>query len=322
MEARQAQEAEATRQRQHDLDLEDRRNQAAQTQAQQAAAERGRQRTLTRQDQIRAENNARDAAWNANRNNTTPAPYGGPQRMGPVTLAQTLAKTYESFLGTGAGGGGTGGTGAAGGGTSGGTGTTGGTGTGAPTPDASTSLVQALADRAAKDAERQATERAAMRAQLQTQITDASKPVDANSEGIKGTLAAQRLSRQRAEERQRSQLAARLSQEGLLDSGAFDTGVQGIAQARGEGESADIAAAVQPEQQAQKARLLTLLQMAQAQGDTEAAQTLQAQLAAIDATNQQTSRQEQSRQFNASLGQQRDSALNNLRLQLLLAGAR
>ena len=193
-----------------------------------------------------------------------------------------------------------------------------------PTLDLSpvTSLVQSLTANASADRERQQAQQQAMRALLMGRIGEASKPVDVNAPGIKETLAAQRLARQRAAERQRSQTAVRLSSEGLLDSGAFDTAISGIEQARGEGEASDIANTLLPEHQAKRQELLQLYQMAIAQGDAEAARALQEQLAAIDSTMAGINAQESRSRFSEDAGFRRSSFLDNLNLQLLLAGAR
>lgn len=192
----------------------------------------------------------------------------------------------------------------------------------ASAPAVDTSAITRLAEQVRAEQARQQAERAAMRDLLMQRIGEASKPVDVKAPGIRELLSAQRLARQRSAERQQSQVAARLSQEGLLDSGAFDTASAAIEQGRGEGEAADIGAALLPEHQAKRQELLQLYQTAVAMGDTEAARTLQAQLAAIDATLAAQNQQEGQRRFNADLGFRKSSFLDNLNLQLLMAGMR
>ena len=182
-----------------------------------------------------------------------------------------------------------------------------------------TNLLTKLTTDQQSDRERQQMERAAIRDLLMGRIGEASKPVDVNAPGIKEQLAAQRLSRQRSEERQRSQLAARLAPEGLLDSGAFDTGLAGIQQMRGEGEAEDIADVLGSETQAKRQELMQLYQMAIASGDAEMARNLQQQLAAIDAQMQQQGMRDVNSRFGQDLDFRKSSFLDNLGLQIMLA---
>jgi hypothetical protein len=159
---------------------------------------------------------------------------------------------------------------------------------------------------------KQAQERAAMRELLMGRIGQASSPVNPTDPGIKGILATQRLARQRAEERQRSQAAAKYAGEGLLDSGAFDTALSGIEQARGEGEAGDIADVMGQEHQAKRQELQQLLQMALASDDAEAVRSIQQQLAALGAATNQVQIGEGGRQFNEGLKFQKSSFLDRL----------
>lgn len=185
-----------------------------------------------------------------------------------------------------------------------------------------TSLIQQLTERGAKDQERQQAERAAMRDLLMSRIGQASQPVDVETPGIKQTLAAQRLARQRSAERQRSQSATRLASEGLSDSGAAETAQIGIEQMRGEGEAGDIAATLLPEHQAKRQELQNLLAMAVSQGESEAARSLQAQIQALDATMGVMSLQQRGQQADEEARFRRSAFLDNFNLQRALAGQR
>lgn len=178
-------------------------------------------------------------------------------------------------------------------------------------------LKERAADKAAAD-----QQRAAMRDLLSKRVGEASAPVNVNTPGIKEQLAAQRLARQRSAERQRSQAATRLSVEGLGDSGVAETTYQGIEQARGEGESADVAEVLGAEHNAKRNELLALLNMAISQGNTEQAQAIQQQIAGIDATLSGLNMQQNQRQFSDDLGFRKSSFMDNLGLQLLMAGVR
>ena len=178
--------------------------------------------------------------------------------------------------------------------------------------------------------DRQQAERAALRELISGRLTEASKPVDATAPGIKEILASQRLARQRASERQRSQVAVRLGEDNLGDSGAFDTAISGIEQQRGEGEASDIADVLGREHQAKRQELLQLYQMAVASGDAEMARNVQQQLAVIDAAIQRQQLGdigsrfglEQAginSRFGADLGFRKSSFLDNLSLQIMLA---
>lgn len=142
---------------------------------------------------------------------------------------------------------------------------------------------------------RQEAERASMRELLMTQLGEAQKPVGVNDPGIREVLGAQRLSGQRSAERMRTVLAERLAADNLGDSGAFDTGVQGIEQDRAFNETQATGQVLGREMEQRRMYLTQLLQLAVASGDAESARTLQAQLVALNS-------QMQNSQFNARLG--------------------
>ena len=190
-----------------------------------------------------------------------------------------------------------------------------------PTVDLSpvTGLLQQMSSRADADRVQQDAQRESMRALLRGRMAEASAPVDANAPGIREQLAAQRLARQRSAERQRSQAAVRLSGENLSDSGAFDTAMTGIEELRGAGESADIAEVMGGELQAKRQELMQLYQMALAQGDAEAARTLQQQLKVLEGTVATQGMSEDRRRFSETQNTNQSNFMNNLGLQLLLA---
>lgn len=189
--------------------------------------------------------------------------------------------------------------------------------------DGSAALIAELRSQRQADQARQAEERAAMRHILMDRLGQAGAPVSADSPGIKEMIAAQQLAGQRASERQRSQVAARLSADGLADSGASDTTLFGIEQARGEAEQASTADILGKEMQAKRQELLSLLQLAVSSNDAESARAVQMQLAELDANQAQQRITNQNTQFGESLGFQKSSFLDDLgyRLMALQLGA-
>jgi hypothetical protein len=169
-----------------------------------------------------------------------------------------------------------------------------------------------------KDAATQA-QQASVRSILMSQLGDASKPVDINDPNLKAQLEPQKLALQRSAERKRSQLAARLSSEGLLDSGAFDTGVLGIEDQRGVGEAAVTGDLLGRETGAKRALLQNLLQMAISSGDAESARNISAQLQALGMEQQESqysrSLAQGGQQFNDQLGFNYDQLGANVGLQ-------
>lgn len=167
-------------------------------------------------------------------------------------------------------------------------------------------LLGYLKDRQTKeDAQRQA-----MRDILMKQIDANSQPVDVNDPQIHAQVVTQQLARQRAAERQRSQIAANLAGAHLGSSGAADTGMNAIEQQRGEGEAHDVAQTMGGELQQRRGMLQNLLNMAVQSGDNESAQTLQAQLHGIDS-------QLNDQHFQSDLGFRQSSFLDDLGFRLM-----
>ena len=121
-----------------------------------------------------------------------------------------------------------------------------------------------------------------MRSVLMEQLGQATAPFDINSAAMRTQLDPQRVALQRSAERQRSQMAARLSKEGLLDSGTFDTGLRGIEQQRGESEASMTGQVVGRELQSRRDQVQNLLNMAMRSGDAESARILSGQLQSIN----------------------------------------
>ena len=87
-----------------------------------------------------------------------------------------------------------------------------------------------------------------------------------------------RLANQRAAEKQRSALAAQMTQAGLATSGAMSGGQAGIDQWQGEANARQIAGLMQGERARRGQELQNLLGLAIQSGDVEAARNLEAQL--------------------------------------------
>jgi hypothetical protein len=91
-----------------------------------------------------------------------------------------------------------------------------------------------------------------------------------------------RAAQQRSAERQRASAAERMSQQGTLDSGAFDTQVGQIDAKRGLNEANFESGLLGGEMNARRDELSRALGLAGAAGDTQSAQALQRELATLD----------------------------------------
>ena len=196
---------------------------------------------------------------------------------------------------------------------------------GGPTLDAG--LAQMLQQRG----ESSESQQQSIRDILMEQLGQATGPIDMSSDAMRTQLDPQRVALQRSAERQRSQMAARLAQEGLLDSGTFDTGLSGIEQQRGESEASMTGQVVGRELESRRTQVMNLLNMALRSGDAESARVLSGQLQMLDMqlrkeltlSGQQITRdqnlagnrlQSQALQFNRD----QNMAGNNLQLQALM----
>lgn len=157
------------------------------------------------------------------------------------------------------------------------------TGSNAPAASNNSAMLDYLKQRDATAAANQTS----MRSILMEQLGQATAPFNINSDAMRRQLDPQRVALQRSAERQRSQMSARLAQEGLLDSGTFDTGLRGIEQQRGEAEASMTGQVVGRELQSRREQVQNLLQMAMQSGDAESARVLAGQLQSINMQLQQ-----------------------------------
>lgn len=108
-----------------------------------------------------------------------------------------------------------------------------------------------------------------------------------NDADIKPQADAYRVASQRGATQERAALAERAASQGLLSggqsSGAFDAGIGGIQEQAGQHEASFNANLVGQKLQARKQQLMQALQIADALGARSEAQTLQSQIAALDA---------------------------------------
>lgn len=116
---------------------------------------------------------------------------------------------------------------------------------------------------------------------LAQQLGQASQPVSANDPGVRDILAGERLASQRSAERQQGANAERLAGMGLADSGAAETGRQGIEQNRGERDVMATGQVLSQELGQRRQQLQNLLQLALMSGDTESARQVQMELAKL-----------------------------------------
>ena len=156
-----------------------------------------------------------------------------------------------------------------------------------------------------------------MREILMGRLGKAQEPVSVDSPGIKELIAARKLESQRGSENERRVMAERMAAQGLGDSGAFDAGVMGLEQDRSERDSIATADILGGELQAKRQEIQYLLQLAASTGDAEAARTLQAQLATIDAQLQQENMAGVNRRFDSDLGFRKSSFMDDLSYRLL-----
>lgn len=130
---------------------------------------------------------------------------------------------------------------------------------------------------------------AAQREQVRQMIMDrlklAGQPVNENDIGITQPLSAARDEVQRSQQTERTALAERLYAQGSggLNSNALTQGIQQSAERNAGGLSQLRAGLITSQIQQKQQEMQSLLQMALASGDTQSAQLLQAQIAALSA---------------------------------------
>lgn len=115
------------------------------------------------------------------------------------------------------------------------------------------------------------------------QLLSTSQDVDPETLYKSPEARAQRLGAQRGAERERAQFAEHSAFEGTSDSGAFDSGVQGINQARGESEATFLGMLASRKMQENRAALVSGIQFAMQAGQFSEAQAMQRELAMLDA---------------------------------------
>ena len=124
------------------------------------------------------------------------------------------------------------------------------------------------------------------------------------------TLAAQNQSyarsRDRGAEQERAAMAERAAAQGQLmggqSSGSFDTELRSILEGAGEDKAAFGAQLLGDENQARRAELNSLMNMALQSGDAESARALSLELAKMDDATRRLGLSQQNAQFNADLG--------------------
>jgi len=107
------------------------------------------------------------------------------------------------------------------------------------------------------------------------------------------------LAAQRAEERSRAQMAERAASTGLSASGAFETGLAGLRQQRGESESQWLGQLAITKMQQQREDIRSGIEYAMANSQFDQAQALQRQLALLDAAIQREQTAQQAATANA-----------------------
>ncbi len=133
-----------------------------------------------------------------------------------------------------------------------------------------------LAAQQARDAE--------IRAIIRSRLALAQQPVDENSAEVTQPLLAARNEATRAQDSERTALAERLYAQGGLNTNALGQQIQQSSERNALGLGNLRAGLISHVADAKRQELQALLQMATAQGDSESARTIQAQIAALNAS--------------------------------------
>lgn len=150
---------------------------------------------------------------------------------------------------------------------------------------------------------------AAMREAIMKLLT----PEEVNPETLRNSpqFQAVQLAGQRAEERQRAQNAERASLEGWNDSGGWESDILGLQQARGEFEAGELGNLASEEVAARRQEITQGIQFAMANNQFALAQSLQRELAALDAQIKREGLSQQNSQFFSDLNERaRQHGLN------------
>jgi hypothetical protein len=159
---------------------------------------------------------------------------------------------------------------------------------------------------------------------MTSQLGQLSTPVDENSPDIAPALSAYNTQSQRDQQIQRDALAERYYATGeggnALQSGGFNTAVQGIGEAAAAGRQNFAGSTLYNAAQNRRQQLQSMLQTAVGAGQTDAAQQIQSQIANIDAQLREQGLTQQNTQFNDQLSYNYANMMAGLNRDSLLAG--
>jgi hypothetical protein len=159
---------------------------------------------------------------------------------------------------------------------------------------------------------------------MTSQLGQLSTPVDPTSPDIAPALSAYNTQSQRDQQTQRDALAERYYASGEggtpLQSGGFNTAVQGIGEAAAAGRQNFAGSTLYNAAQSRRQQLQSMLQTAVGAGQTDAAQQIQSQIANIDAQLREQGLTQQNTQFNDQLSYNYANMMAGLNRDSLLAG--
>jgi hypothetical protein len=159
---------------------------------------------------------------------------------------------------------------------------------------------------------------------MTSQLGQLSTPVDPTSPDIAPALSAYDTQSQRDQQTQRDALAERYYASGEggtpLQSGGFDTAVQGLGEAAAANRQNFAGSTVYNAAQSRRQQLQSMLQTAVGAGQTDAAQQIQSQIANIDAQLREQGLTQQNAQFNDQLSYNYANMMAGLNRDSLLAG--
>jgi len=110
-----------------------------------------------------------------------------------------------------------------------------------------------------------------------------------------------RVAGQRSFDRNRAQLAERAAARGISGSGGFETGLQGLAQQRGESEQAFAADTMRQAQTERAGQIMQALTLGQGRINAQTEVALQRELASIQAAIAAADRDQRGSQFDRSM---------------------
>jgi hypothetical protein len=151
---------------------------------------------------------------------------------------------------------------------------------------------------------RQQEQQAQTRQIIMDRLAKAGGPVDENASQITQPLSAARDEVHRSQDRERTALAERGYAQGALNSGQLTQQIQQSAEKNAGSLSSLRAGLITHEADAKRSELQNLLQMATQSGDNESARTIQAQIAALNASVASQGQGIGLAEFGANLNQQ------------------